>query len=200
MKEIFGDFVEIENVFEYLVISFDPTKLTMQERWRGNSISADFLAAYWGTFGPSYNPELSHTRMKDTISWTANELIENAVKFSDLESFYPIKIFLNLSSDTLDFYVENSISVSNSQRLKERIEEMQNADPSDLYFQQIEKNAENEDGESRLGFLIMKLDLGADIAWKIESKKSPSKGGEMVNTITTMVRLPITKGHADSGR
>ncbi|MBN2718733.1 MAG: ATP-binding protein [Deltaproteobacteria bacterium] len=194
MTEIFGDFVETGNIFEYLVISFDPSKMSMEQRWKGNSISANFLAAYWGTFCPSYSPELAHTQMKDTISWTANEMIENAVKFSDVNNFYPIKIFLNLSESTLDFYVENSISSENSNRLKARIREMETTDIADMYFKQIQDNAETNADESRLGFLIMKMDLGAKLGWKFETRKSPTDMSHDVETVTTMVRLPIEKG------
>lgn len=193
MKEVFGDYVETGDVFEYLVISFDSTKMSLQERWKGNSISANFLAAYWGTFGPVFNPRLAHTEMKDIISWTANELIENAVKFSDTEHAYPIKIFLNLADDTLDFYVENSIAKSDIEKLKKRIFEIENNDASDLYFKQIEENAENENDESKLGMLTIKMDLGAELAWKFESKMSLIHKGTYVDTITTLVRLPIEK-------
>ncbi|MBN2527681.1 MAG: ATP-binding protein [Deltaproteobacteria bacterium] len=193
MAEVYGDFVEFEEVFEYLVISFDSSRLTVKERWKGNSISADFLAAYWGSLGPAFHPRLAHTQMKDTISWTANELIENAVKFADTSGFFPIKIFLNLAEDTLDFYVENSVSADAKKKLIDRIVEIQNNDASDLYFQQVEKNAVSDSDESSLGFLIMKMDLGAEIAWKFEKKESPNQRGIYVDTVITLVRVPIEK-------
>ena len=50
MSDLFGDFVEIGPATEFLILSFSSSSLPVQERWRNNSLSADFLANYWETF------------------------------------------------------------------------------------------------------------------------------------------------------
>jgi hypothetical protein len=53
MTEVFGHFVDIQNCHqEYLKINFSPTSVPLQQRWRNNGLSADFLADYISTFFP----------------------------------------------------------------------------------------------------------------------------------------------------
>ena len=53
MKRTFGEFSELnEKDGEYLKIGFLPNSIPLQQRWRNNGLSADFLAGYVSTFFP----------------------------------------------------------------------------------------------------------------------------------------------------
>ena len=54
MTRIFGDFTERKDDHgEHLEIGFSPTSIPIQQRWRNNGLSADFLADYLSTFFPA---------------------------------------------------------------------------------------------------------------------------------------------------
>ena len=81
MTQIFGDFKEMENSrHEYLKISFSPTSRPLQQRWRNNGLSADFLADYLSTFfpGEDSSSQERQAEIKDAVNFIANELLENA--------------------------------------------------------------------------------------------------------------------------
>ena len=42
MFKTFGNFFEMGDTQEYLIISFSSAMLSIQDRWRNNSLSADF--------------------------------------------------------------------------------------------------------------------------------------------------------------
>ena len=91
MTQVFGNFVEMdEHKQEYLIIGFSPTSIPLQQRWRNNGLSADFLADYLSTFFPGEDAESQEqqTEVKDAVSYVANELLENAMKFNHLPSKY----------------------------------------------------------------------------------------------------------------
>src|SRR5215510_16471951 len=85
MTQIFGKFIERqEENGEYLKIGFSPTSIPIQQRWHNNGLSADFLADYLSTFfpGDTHAAAERQAKLKSAISYVANELLENAMKFS----------------------------------------------------------------------------------------------------------------------
>ena len=53
MEQKLGNFIDPqEKQGEYLKIGFHPTSIPLQQRWRNNGLSADFLAGYMSTFFP----------------------------------------------------------------------------------------------------------------------------------------------------
>lgn len=193
MSEIFGDFIEMGNSQEFLVISFSPNTLPIQERWRNNSLSADFLADYWGTFFPVHDGSSQHQRaeVRDAVSYIANELLENSIKFNHPGYESPISIYLYLSDNTLRFYVRNSVAPRTVTRFQDFIRKLLTEDPDELYIQQLENNAdgENDDNISGLGFLTMLNDYNCRLAWKFETDPEDPN----IITVITMVRLPIVR-------
>ena len=72
MAQIFGDFIETsEDNGEYLKISFHPGSTSLQQRWRNNGLSADFLAGYLSTFFPGDDRSSAErqSNIKDAISF-----------------------------------------------------------------------------------------------------------------------------------
>ncbi|MGL5059232.1 MAG: DUF6272 family protein [Microcoleus sp.] len=192
MMQIFGDFIERSTGQEYLIIGFSPSSIPLKQRWRNNGLSADFLADYLTTFFPGNEDEPAtinrQAEIKSAVSYIANELLENAMKFNDETSQYPIDIKLLLESDRVIFSVANSISPLAVSKFQADIQELLSCDPSELYIQRLEKNAADESSTtSGLGLLTMLSDYNAKLGWKFETV---GKDPEII-AVTTMVELKV---------
>ncbi|HAT14651.1 MAG TPA: ATP-binding protein [Microcoleaceae bacterium UBA11344] len=192
MIEIFGDFIERKNSQEYLIVGFSPSSIPLKQRWRNNGLSADFLADYLTTFFPGNQDDTSsltrQAEIKSAVSYIANELLENAMKFNDENSQYPIDIKLQLHKDGLIFSVANSISPPSVDKFQRYIQKLLVSDPSEMYIEKLEKNAADESStDSGLGLLTMLNDYSAKMGWKFETvQKDPE-----VIAVTTMVQLTV---------
>jgi len=191
MKQILGDFIEPEEGHgEYLKIGFLPSSIPLQQRWRNNGLSADFLAGYVSTFFPGEDQASTarQAEIKDAISFIANELLENAMKFTHASSHHTVTIEMYLQADVIRLYTINCIAPDGIEPFQQYIGQLLTADTNALYTEQLERNANAEgDTGSGLGFLTMLNDYGAVLAWKFGSL---ARDGEDV-ALTTMVRLPV---------
>lgn len=191
MTQTFGDFVELsEGEGEYLKIGFLPTSIPLQQRWRNNGLSADFLAGYMSTFFPGEDRTSTERQaeVKDAVSYIANELLENAMKFSYASSQHTVSIEMTLEADVIGLYTINSIDPGKIEAFQQFIQRLLTGDPDTLYMEQLERNAEDDsDGASGLGFLTMLNDYGATLAWKFADRAQDEEGV----TVTTMVRLTV---------
>ncbi len=190
MAQIFGDFIEAkEGSGEYLKISFHPASAPLQQRWRNNGLSADFLAGYLSTFFPGDDPTSSErqTEIKDAISYIANELLENAMKFSFASSNPTVSIEMILEAELISLYTTNSFDLNTIQPFQKFIQRILSEDPNELYIEQLERNAEDDIDSSGLGFLTIVNDYGANLAWKF-TEISQERDDVAV---TTLVMLPV---------
>jgi hypothetical protein len=193
MIQIFGDFIDdLPSSEEYLILGFSPSSIPLKQRWRNNGLSADFIADYFTTFFPGNKASGGGSDIKaevrSAVSFIANELLENAMKFSDESSQYPVSIQLHLDSDRMVFMVTNSIHRQGIEKLVAFIKELTTSDPSELYILQLEKNASEEGAvESGLGLLTMINDYQAKLGWKFETVKTEPEA----IAITTMVQLVL---------
>ncbi len=194
MVQIFGQFDDTKsNSQEYLILGFSPTSIPLQQRWRNNGLSADFLADYLTTFFPVIDTEPTtfkkRKEIRGAISYIANELLENAMKFNDTNSQYPIGIQFRLYSEQLILYTTNSVQHENVERFQSFLQELLQTEPQELYIRQIERAQENDNVEaSGLGLLTMIDDYQVNIGWKFETVQQDN---EEVVLVTTMVRLDI---------
>lgn len=192
MNQIFGDFIEPTPSQEYLIIGFSPSSIPLKQRWRNNGLSADFLADYLTTFFPGTQedaPALTRqAEVKSAVSYIANELLENAMKFNDENSHYPIDIKLQLEQDGLIFSVANSIPPSAVDNFQGYIQKLLVCDPSEMYIEQLEKNAADDNcTASGLGLLTMLNDYSAKMGWKFETVQEHPE----IIAVTTMVQLKL---------
>ena len=191
MAQIFGDFIEVkEGGGEYLKICFHPASAPLQQRWRNNGLSADFLAGYLSTFFPGDDPVSNdrQTEIKDAISYIANELLENAMKFSYASSNPTVSIEMILEAENISLYTINSFDPGTIQHFQQFIQRVLTEDTNALYLEQLERNAEDDgDDSSGLGFLTIFNDYGANMAWRFSDG---DQDGDDV-TVTTMVRLAV---------
>ena len=190
MPTVFGDFLEADDQHEFLTIAFSASDIPLQKRWRNNGLSADFLANYWGTFFPEYDQMslLRKKEMKNSIAYVANELLENTMKFHDIQQHAPISLKIAMLEEELRFYVTNCVSLEKAAEFQAYIQHLLTHNSEELYFEQIEKNARGQDETiSRLGLLTLLNDYHAKLAWKFEQSGAETRG----IIVTIMASIPI---------
>ena len=196
MPQIFGNFVEsFPPDQDSLELIFTPSSLQIKKRWRSNRLSANFMADYFSNFLPVDEDDPAHKRRikesKAAVSYVANELLENAMKFNNQATSFKIKFgihFIEEAEVTAVLFVTNSVRGEGLDKFQGFIQELLSSDPEELYVQQIEKSAEDENGEaSGLGFLTMLNDYSAKLGWKFETIQEEPK----IIAVTTMVLVPV---------
>ena len=196
MPQIFGDFVEsFPLAQDSLELTFTPNSLPIKKRWRSNRLSANFMADYFSNFlqvdedDPAQKRRIKES--KGAVSYVANELLENAIKFNDRRTNFKIKFgiyFIEEADMTAVLFATNSVSAEGLDKFQKFIQELLCSDPEKLYVQQIEKSAQEENsGESGLGFLTMINDYSAKLGWKFEIVQKEPK----MIAVTTMVLVPV---------
>jgi len=191
MTKVFGDFVEAEYAKqECLLIHFSPTSIPLQQRWRNNGLSADFLSEYWATFFPAHDipSQRRQLEVKGTIGYIANELLENMMKFSYKPADHPVSLGLYLYQDEFRFHTRNAIAPQAVEPFQTYIQRLLTEDTQEMYLRQMEINAlaEESSGGSHLGLLTMINDYDARIAWKFETDSRDS-----VVIVITMTQLVL---------
>ncbi len=191
MIRIFGHFIERkDDDSEHLQIRFSPTSIPIQQRWRNNGLSADFLADYLSTFFPGDDSAAAepYAELKSAVSYVANELLENAMKFSYAPSQHAISIAMYLEADAVSLYVTNSVDPHAVASFQQAIARLLTEDTNTLYMAQLTHNTESDSADgSSLGYLTMLHDYGVTLAWQF----APSLQDPDVTTVTTMARLSV---------
>lgn len=191
MIEIFGNFIQNPPLgTEYLILGFSPSSASIKKRWRNNGLSADFVANYLSTFfrenGDLQNPCHKKAESAHSVNYIANELLENAMKFSDSTLPHPTTLEIHLYEDSIILMTKNGINRQQEVELRAFIERLSASEPEQLYLELLEKNAEADDSlNSRLGYLTILNDYQGNIGWKFERFPEESQG----ISLTTMVKL-----------
>jgi hypothetical protein len=158
---------------EYLTLNFSPADTPLrQQRWKNYGLSADFLGDYFAAFFPGHEVPDNLINLKDTVkasvSFIANELLENAVKYSDGSINSPIGITLYLYEREIIFQVMNCAESTVAIEYQDFVRDIQSANLEELYIQQLEKTAMGE-GTSRMGLLTILHDYPTTGGWKFET-------------------------------
>ncbi|MCA6509472.1 MAG: DUF6272 family protein [Pseudanabaena sp.] len=188
--QVFGEFTEnFSERSEFLVLGFSPSSLPIQLRWRTNGLSADFLGDYVKNFFPGDTRAAlnKQTEVRHAVSFVANELLENAMKYSDKGAGQPVNLELHLFSDRLIFVSKNSVHQDAIADFQTYLQQITTSDIGEMYINQVEKSSDNDESKSSgLGYLTMIMDYDAVLGWKLE---------QISNTpaiiVTTMVQLPL---------
>jgi hypothetical protein len=188
MTEVIGDFTGgPKQAQEGLELTFSPSSVPLKQRWRNNGLSADFLADYVTTFFPrdekDPGSQARQQEIRGAVNYIANELLENAMKYSEEHLAHPTTIRLVLAEDAILFTGTNATSGERGRAFLGFVRELAASDAGDMYVRQLERSAET--GGSGLGLLTMINDYGARLAWRFEEL---ADGGMWV---TTQVRLDI---------
>jgi hypothetical protein len=177
---------------EYLKLAFSPLNAPLRTRWRNNGLSADFLGDYVSTFLPALGSDATadifRAEIKHAVTYIANELLENAMKYHERDVDIPISICLELDSDEIKVSASNGVGVKQAELYQAFVVGMLQEDPSDMLFRQIEKNAEDSGSStSALGLLTMINDYGTQLGWHFAvHAEIPA-----AVTVTTSVTLSI---------
>ncbi len=188
--KIYGFFEDDLPRSQFLQLQFSMSSLPIKEYWRNNSISADFMADYFATFFPSsLNAEGTDIKeeVKSAVSFIANELLENAIKFGDDTSDRPVTISLQLLHDKLVFVATNVSRDREAQAFEKYWELLLASNPETLYFQLLEQNVESDTKVSGIGFLTMINDYGASLGCKFERLADAPD----LSVITIMVQVTV---------
>ncbi len=193
IDETLGEFPEsLPLSEEYLLLGFSPSLCPLKKRWRNNGLSADFFADYLTGFFVGDKADLQgakHSEIQSAISYIANELLENAIKFNDSSCSHPISIQLRMYADKLTFLVTNSIKPDAAEKYKAFIQEVLTRDPGEMLLRRLVKNAEEDHLESPgIGILCMMNDYLVTIGWKFTKIHGNSA---IVVSVTTMVQMII---------
>lgn len=199
MSQIFGEFIE-EFPLEYdsLELSFTSSSQAIKQRWRNNRLSAYFIADYCSNLLPidkdDPQGEERIKSSKDAVSYVGNELLENAMKFNEGVKPHPQKVqfgihFLeDMDKVTAVIFTKNSITIQKFEEFQALIEKLLSADPNELYLQQIQETAEDENSEaSGLGLLTTLNDYSAKLGWKFE----PDPSNPQMLAVTTMAQVVV---------
>ena len=192
MAQTFGNFVEDESSSpEYLVIGFSSNSIPLKQLWRNNGLSASFIADFLTPFFPIAEDEPNALKQRDrvigAVRYIANELLENAMKFSDETSQYPISIKLDLKRDRLIVRTTNAIDPERISSFQALIQDLLSSDPQERFMHQLEKNTQEGWSSSGLGLLTIMNDYAGIPGWKFETIQQEPP----IATVTTSVQLPL---------
>ncbi|WP_103666499.1 DUF6272 family protein [Pseudanabaena sp. BC1403] len=190
MAQVFGEFTEnFPERSEFLVLGFSPSSLPIQLRWKTNGLSADFLGDYVKNFFPGDTSAAlnKQTEVRHAVSFVANELLENAMKYSDKSVGQPVNLEVHLFSDRLIFVSKNSVCQDAITDFQAYLQKITTSDIGEMYINQVEKSSDNDESESSgLGYLTMIMDYDAVLGWKFEQISD-----KPATIVTTMVQLPL---------
>jgi hypothetical protein len=179
---------------EYLMLEFSPLSVPLQSRWRNNGLSADFLGDYVTTFLPANGDVVAagkrQNEIRHAVTYIANELLENAMKYHQRGVNIPIGIHLELSAENITVTVSNGVGSGDAQIYKSYVENILQADSTELLAKQLEESATGkEPNKSCLGLLTMINDYGVKLGWQFE----PHAGH--VNTTLVSTRAVLSLEH-----
>jgi hypothetical protein len=191
-NQTLGNYGERSGEGEYLTLAFSPLSVPLRSRWRNNGLSADFLGDYVTTFlpteGDSASDEGRQNEIKHAITYIANELLENAMKYHERRADIAIGIHLELTSERIAVSASNGIGIEQAQHYKAFVERILEGNASDLLLKQQEESAMGvEPKKSCVGLLTMIIDYGAQLGLRFEVS---TRQVDMM-TVTTSVVLPL---------
>ncbi|MCY7390406.1 MAG: ATP-binding protein [Leptolyngbyaceae cyanobacterium CAN_BIN12] len=174
--QTFGDFTQqVPSSQEYLTLNFSPTAAARKRRWGNYGLSADFLGDYFAAFFPGDELPDSKINQRDTVkaavSYIANELLENAVKYNDDSTGLPVSISLHLYERQIIFHVINFANQAIAEKYQAFVQVLLASDLDEFYMTQLEKTAMGGGGSS-MGVLTMMNDYSAQFGWQFQTLES----------------------------
>lgn len=145
------------------------------QHWKNYGLSADFLGEYCAAFFKEHGSRLKiihpPSTIKAMVSYVANELIENAAKYSDENSDMPIAITLHLYSHKLILETVNYANTTVAKKYQEFVQSILQLKILDAYTQQLEKIASGH-ASGGIGLLTIMNDYNATCGWTFESQSN----------------------------
>ena len=189
MIQIFGNFNDkILNDQPSLRLVFPIRSFVNQ--WQNVGLSASFLANFCESLFRGAEPAYtaySPEEIESSVSYIANELIENAVKYNADQSM-EIALSVYLKHDRLTIVVLNSIANREVPRLQGLIRDITVGDVGELLIQRMEESFLGGSA-SGLGLLTIMHDHEAQLGWRFETLA----GKPGVKWLTTAASLSLVK-------
>jgi hypothetical protein len=196
ISQTLGSCGERSDECEYLTLAFSPLSAPLRSRWRNNGLSADFLGDYVTTFLPGEGAVAAGSRqneIKHAVTYIANELLENAMKYHEPHTDIPIGIHLELTKDHITVSASNGAGTGQVERYRAFVEHLLEGDPGDLLLRQQEETANDaKSNSSCLGLLTMINDYGAQLGWRFDVY--PAQPEMMTVTTSAVLRLQHAPG------
>jgi hypothetical protein len=111
---------------------------------------------------------LENKKQATSIAMAVNELIENAVKFSDLEGS-ELNIYVTSAQKMIKVIVSNHASQENIADLQSCLQELFENPPLDAYIKRMKDSSIAINGKSALGLARIRYECKADISTSIEN-------------------------------
>lgn len=170
MIQTFGADCEGEpEAIEPLHLTFSPTSLAFEQRWKNTGLMADFLADYMDAFGLA--PPASRAKLgslHDMVRYIANELLENATKYQHDSLGRPISLRVKLAPNCLSIITDNFVTPDQAERYRNFIADLLASDALEMFVRRVESDPPTG-GSAGLGFLTMMTAYSATIGWRFES-------------------------------
>lgn len=178
-----------------LELTYTSTSRPINQGWGNKRLSAYFVADYFSNFLPVDEEDSRREKRiqesKGAVSYVANELLENAIKFNDEAVHSQIKFGIHFIEDkevTAIVFATNRVKAERVETFQALIQELLTEDPNELYIRQVEKSAEEENCDaSGLGLLTIINDYGARLGCKFETTQTAPN----VVAVTTMDHITL---------
>jgi hypothetical protein len=182
---------------EYLTLVFSPLSTPLRSRWRNNGLSADFVSDYVTTFLPIRDDlsflEVHQKAIRHAVSYVANELLENAMKYHQANVDTPIRIHLALTSEHITVTATNGVGSPQASVYKEYVTKLLAGEPEEMLMAQMEAVATGSTSSS-VGLLTMMNDYGAQLGWRFDI--APELTDTVAVTTTATLSLKRISGVA----
>ena len=178
---------------EYLTLAFSPLSAPLRSRWRNNGLSADFLGDYVTTFLPADGAATAadgrQNEIRHAVTYIANELLENAMKYHEHNVDIPIGIHLELTGTQITVSATNGIGSGQAECYRKFVERILREDAGEMLITQLEESARGETShKSCLGLLTIMNDYGAKLGWRFEVHPTYPE----IMTVSTSAVLPLS--------
>jgi hypothetical protein len=140
----------------------------LRNQWRRCGLTANFLAN---------TPFISAPTVVSVVSTVVNEILENAIKFSESDTT-PIQIQVSFTPDSIECEVMNWAKIADANNLSSYFQTLKTANIEDLYFLQLEKSATTTSNESHIGLVGVLHDYPVSLGCEIQGNddsNSPRK-------------------------
>lgn len=132
----------------------------LQMGWPLAGLTAELLAVLYA------DHRVDQRARRDAISFLANEMLENAVKFRT-PGAGAVEITAQATETEFELVVSNPAPAASAEALAALTRDLAQSDPGELLIARIEANAEvNRDSGSGLGILTLMSDYGVKFDWR----------------------------------
>ena len=130
----------------------------------------------------------SKIEIKHAVTYIANELLENAMRYHEHSIDIPIGIHLELTSTQITVSATNGASNAQAEHYQKFVETILRENTSDMLVRQLEESGGGGDSnKSCLGLLTIINDYSARLGWRFEVHPAYPE----IMTVSTSAVLPL---------